>query len=86
MVVTNLDPRSQVLADHYEAAVTKFERLSLIDYGVAKFHADIDLRPTASIWVSGDGPKRLIPGFSLSGITLTVRSLHGRGSCGIRLR
>jgi hypothetical protein len=65
VVITNLDPHSRVLAENYEAAVEQVEGVTLADYGVAKFHADIGLRSTASIWRIGDGSKRLSPGFCL---------------------
>jgi hypothetical protein len=63
VVVTNLDRHSRVLAENYDAAIKEFESLSLADYGVARFHAEIGLRSTASIWETGEGQKQLIPGF-----------------------
>jgi hypothetical protein len=62
VVITDLDRHSSVLAQNYDAAVKEFESLSLADYGVRNFHQDIGLRPTASIWDSGEGPERLITG------------------------
>lgn len=63
ILVTRLDRHSQVLAESYDAAVREFETVSLAVYGVGRFHADIGVRPTESLWQSGSEPKRLCPGF-----------------------
>jgi Methyltransferase domain len=59
IVITNLDPRSEVLAENYFAIVEDFAGLDLADHGVDRLHRDFGVKPSAELMDHGSLSKLL---------------------------
>ncbi len=49
VAVTNLDPSSTVLSDRYFEIIKSFENVDLVDYGIGRYFAELDVQPTSGM-------------------------------------